>query len=259
MHAKLNVKGVSFPVIDYDDAMELFSQWMTTRTAHQVCIVNVHTLVTAMREPAFHAIIRASALATMDGQPLKWYANAVCGAGVKERVCGPELMLRCLARGVAKGWRHFLLGGRPEVLNHLETRIQERFPGARIVGTYSPPFRPATESEEAEVVARINQTDADILWVGLGAPRQEQWIHRNLGRLRVPVCVGVGAAFDFHAGSVSRAPAWMQSAGLEWLYRSCADPRLIHRYFDTNPPFLWMLIRDWFRVRFLRQSGVCGN
>lgn len=255
----VQIGDVPFPIIDYVGAIEVFQKWINTRTAHQVCIVNVHTLITAMREHAFRTIMQEAGMNTMDGQPLKWYANAVCQAGMSDRVCGPELMLRCLEQGVERKWCHYFLGGKPEVLDTLESQVQERFPGVKIVGSYSPPFRPATETEEAETVARINDSDADILWVGLGAPRQEQWIHRNLHRLNVPVCIGVGAAFDFHAGYVLRAPSWMQTAGLEWLYRVSADPRLFRRYLDTNPPFLWMLFRDWFRVRILRLSGICDS
>jgi len=255
---KVHIGGVPFPVIDYNDAIDVFQGWVTERTAsHQVCIVNVHTLVSAMREPAFRLIMQEAGMNTMDGQPLKWYANAVCQAGMNERVCGPELMLRCIEQGIDKNWRHYFLGGRPEVLEKLESNIQARFPGVQVVGSYSPPFRPMTEVEEAEIVSRINESAVDILWVGLGAPRQEQWIYRNLHRLTVPVCVGVGAAFDFHAGSVTRAPLWMQSSGLEWLYRVFADPRLFRRYLDTNPTFLWILIRDWVRVQVFRRSGIC--
>jgi len=255
---KVHMGGVPFQVVNYDDAIDVFQGWINERAvSHQVCIVNVHTLVSAMREPAFRLIMQEAGMNTMDGQPLKWYANAVCQAGVNERVCGPELMLRCMEQGINKNWRHYFLGGQPEVLENLKSNIQARFPGVQVVGSYSPPFRPTTEVEEAEIVSRINESAADILWVGLGAPRQEQWIHRNLHRLTVPVCVGVGAAFDFHAGSITRAPSWMQSAGLEWLYRVFADPRLFRRYLDTNPPFLWMLIRDWVRVHVFRHSGVC--
>ncbi len=259
MLKNINIGGVPFPIIDYDRAIQQFQSWIKTRDAHQVCIVNVHTLVTAMRDPAFHLIMHEAAMNIMDGQPLKWYANAVCQAGLHERVCGPELMLRCLAQGTEKGWRHYFLGGRSEVLKLLESRVKEQFHGVNRAGSYSPPFRSATEAEETEMVAHINESNADMLWVGLGAPRQEQWIYRNLHRLNIPVCIGVGAAFDFHAGSVSRAPTWMQSAGLEWLYRVFADPRLFRRYLDTNPPFLWMLIRDWLRVRILQKSDICDR
>ena len=259
MITKVRIAGVLFPIIDYDCAIQIIEEWIRSGIPHQICIVNVHTLVTAMRDLSFHTLMREAALVTMDGQPLRWYANAVCGAGVKERVCGPELMHRCFEEGNKQKWRHYLLGGRPEVLQALEKRLHERYPGVCIVGSYSPPFRPATEAEETEVVQQINESHTDILWVGLGAPRQEQWIHRNLHRLKVPVCIGVGAAFDFHAGAVSRAPSWMQAAGLEWLYRVCVDPRLFRRYLDTNPAFLWMLIRDWTRVHIFRQSGICGE
>ena len=256
---KFCIGGVCFPVIGYEDAIYLFEEWMGSRLAHQVCIVNVHTLVTAMRDHEYRAVLHDAALATVDGQPLKWYANSVCEAGVKERVCGPELMSRCLAGGVEREWGHYFLGGRPEVLESLESRVREQYPGVRVAGSYSPPFRPPTEAEEKEMVERINGSGAQLLWVGLGAPRQEMWIHRNLKRLRIPVCIGVGAAFDFHAGSILRAPAWMQNVGLEWLYRACVDPRLFRRYLDTNPQFLWMLIKDWVKVRLLRKSGICGE
>jgi len=259
LNTKVNIGGVPFPVINYDKAIEIFQEWINERTAHQVCIVNVHTLVTAMRDSAFRTIMQEAGMNTMDGQPLKWYANAVCHAGMSDRVCGPELMLRCLQQGVEREWRHYFLGGRPEVLGILESRVRERFSGVKIVGSYSPPFRPATEAEETDIVKQINESKADILWVGLGAPRQEEWVYRNLHRLKVPVCVGVGAAFDFHAGSVTRAPSWMQKSGLEWLYRVVADPRLFRRYLATNPPFLWMFIRDWVKVRILRRTNICNN
>lgn len=260
MNKQIYMADVAFPVINYDGAIEMFQKWIDDNvSAQQVCIVNVHTLVSAMRDPSFREIMQQSGMNTMDGQPLKWYANSVCKAGLNERVCGPELMLRCLEQGVKCGWRHYFLGGRSEVLRLLELRVQQRFPGVQVAGSYSPPFRPATEDEEIEMVARINAANVDFLWVGLGAPRQEQWIHRNLHRLTVPVCIGVGAAFDFHAGSIARAPSWMQSAGLEWLYRISADPRLFRRYLDTNPPFLWMLIRDWLRVHVLRRSDICNR
>ena len=153
MSRKVHIGGVPFPIVDYDNAIQDFGQWMRSGVAHQVCIVNVHTLVTAMRDLSFHTIVREAAMATMDGQPLRWYANVVCGAQVKGRVCGPELMHRCLEQGNKQKWRHYLLGGRPEVLEALEKRLHERYPGVCIAGSYSPPFRPATEAEEAEIVA----------------------------------------------------------------------------------------------------------
>jgi len=254
MKSIVQIGGVSFPVINYSDAIQTFQEWIDGNTVHQVCIVNVHVLVTAMRDSNIHQIMQQAAMVTMDGQPLRWYANAVHRAGMRDRVCGPELMIRCFKQGVERDWRHYLLGGQPEVLKALEMQLQECCPGVSIVGSYSPPFREMTEDEEAQIIAHINASGTDFLWVGLGAPRQEQWIYRNLHHLTVPVCIGVGAAFDFHAGAIRRAPTWMQQMGLEWLYRVWADPRLFSRYLDTNPSFLWMLMRDWVRVRLFRQT-----
>jgi len=259
MPSIVQIAGVSFPIMDYDSAIRKFKDWIGKGTSHQVCIANVHTLVTAMRTPAYLTIMRKAAMVTMDGQPLRWYANAVCGSQITDRVCGPELMLRCLQQGIALNWRHYLLGGRPEVLEMLQIKLHQQLPGVKLVGGYSPPFRLLSSDEDSRIVEEINKSNADFLWVGLGAPRQEQWIYHNLHRLNVPVCLGVGAAFDFHAGFVRRAPHWMQSFGLEWLYRASVDLRLFRRYLDTNPTFIWMLLRDWIRVRLLKCSDICGH
>lgn len=259
MLSYVKIAGISFPIMDYDAAIQIFENWIEDRATRQVCIANVHTLITATRDPAYHAIMREAAMVTMDGQPLRWYANAVCGLQVPERVCGPELMIRCLKHGIALGWRHYLLGGKPEVLEMLHDSLNLKLPGIAIVGGYSPPFRPLTSDEESRIIQEINKSNTDFLWVGLGAPRQEMWIHSNLNRLEVPVCLGVGAAFDFHAGIVKRAPYWMQSHGLEWLYRATMDRRLFRRYLDTNPAFIWMLIRDWIRVHVFKRSHICRH
>jgi N-acetylglucosaminyldiphosphoundecaprenol N-acetyl-beta-D-mannosaminyltransferase len=247
---EVRIRGLPFLVVGYADVLERFSGWLRSdRAPRQVCTVNVHTFVTSMGLPALRRVYDRAAVLTLDGQPLRWYANLVEGAGVPETVAGPELMLRCLDRGRAEGWRHYLLGGRPEVLADLERRMLARFPGVRIVGTHSPPFRALTPAEEAALVARINESGADFLWVGLGAPKQEIWIDAHLREVRVPVQIGVGAAFDFWSGAVPRAPGWMQRAGLEWLYRLWQDPRLWRRYLATNPVFLGILAADLLRSR----------
>lgn len=248
----LDIGGIPFPRLDYALALQTFNQWIDQGAAQQVCIVNVHTLITARRDPKFGEVMCNAAMNTMDGQPLRWYANLVHGAALTDRVCGPELMLRALDEGRDKGWRHYLLGGREEVLAMLRERLNERFPGVQVVGAESPPFRPLTVEEDAAMIDRINASGADVLWVGLGAPKQELWIADRLGRLQTPVNVGVGAAFDFHAGNIARAPGWMQRCGLEWVYRLLNDTRLWRRYLSTNPPFVWLLLRDWFRARVLR-------
>ncbi len=249
-----NIRGVDFPIIEYDDAIALFEQWVQGGISHQVFVANVHTLITALHDPEYRRIMDDADLITMDGQPLRWYVNLIYGAGLKERVCGPELMRRCLEFGLDKGWRHYFLGGRAEVLELLVATLARQFPGLQVAGKHSPPFRVLTAQEEAVIVDSINSAKPHFLWVGLGAPKQEQWIYRHLTGTRVPVQLGVGAAFDFHAGTVKRAPTLMQRMGLEWLYRAWKDRRLWRRYAATNPEFLKIFISDWFARHALRRA-----
>ncbi|MCD2448887.1 WecB/TagA/CpsF family glycosyltransferase [Methylicorpusculum oleiharenae] len=185
----------------------------------------------------------------MDELPLVWYANCVHNANLKDRICGPELMLRCLDEGRSKGWRHFFLGGKDAVLIDLVSKMRERFPDVEIVGWHSPPFKALSEQEDADLVEMIKSLQPDFLWVGLGAPKQEKWIAAHLARVNVPVQVGVGAAFDFHSGHVKRSPVWTQKTGLEWVYRKLQDRRLIKRYLMTNPVFLALFLRDFINAK----------
>jgi N-acetylglucosaminyldiphosphoundecaprenol N-acetyl-beta-D-mannosaminyltransferase len=247
----INVLGVNFQKLDYVTALALFQHWIDSKIAHQVCIANVHTLVSCQSDQQLRDINNRS-LVTLDGLPLVWYANLVLRANVG-RVCGPDLMLNCLDHGRGKGWKHFFLGGKPEVLQDLQQKMLERFPGVAIVGLHSPPFRELSVEEDQQLVDMINASEADFLWVGLGAPKQEKWIAAHLDRIGVPVQLGVGAAFDFHSGHLQRAPLWMQKNGLEWLYRMAMDKRLVKRYLSTNPKFLMLFLRDWLLVRLLRR------
>jgi len=165
-------------------------------------------------------------------------------------------MLRCLDQGRSHGWKHFFLGGKEEVLTDLVSAMQSRFPGVDIVGWHSPPFRPLSDEEDAQLVELINQHQPDFLWVGLGAPKQEKWIAAHLAKIKAPVQIGVGAAFDFHSGHVLRAPLWMQKSGLEWLYRMLQDRRLIKRYCATNPVFLALFFRDFIVVSFRKMARI---
>ena len=250
----LNILGLNFPVLNYQRCLDLFKNWIASKEPHQVCIANVHTVVTSLSDSVFRDINNQS-LITMDGLPLVWYARAVHGAAIQERVCGPELMLRCLDHGRAQGWKHFFLGGKDAVLTDLVRAMQSRFPGVNIVGWHSPPFRPLSIEEDEHLVALINQHQPDFLWVGLGAPKQEKWIASHLTSILAPVQIGVGAAFDFHSGHVKRAPNWMQKIGFEWLYRMLQDRRLIKRYCATNPVFLALFLRDFVLVNFCKLRG----
>jgi N-acetylglucosaminyldiphosphoundecaprenol N-acetyl-beta-D-mannosaminyltransferase len=233
---KINVLGLNFPYLNYQYSLEIFKHWVTERTYHQVCVANVHTTVLCLNDEELRDITNNS-LVTMDGLPLVWYANLVHNSNIKERVCGPELMLRCFDQGRAYGWKHFFLGGTEEVLNNLVSNMKSCFPGVNIVGWHSPPFRPLSPVEDEQLVDLINSNQPDFLWVGLGAPKQEKWI-------------AVGAAFNFHSGHLKRSPVWMQKTGLEWLYRMSQEPRLIKRYFSTNPVFLFLFLRDFIKKLF---------
>lgn len=250
----VNILGLNFPILDYQYSLKLFQHWVKSGVPHQVCIANVHTVVTSLTDKDLREINQHS-LITMDGLPLVWYARAVHKAKIKERVCGPELMLRCLDQGRAHGWKHFFLGGKDEVLTDLVSGMQSRYPGVNIVGWHSPPFRALSIEEDKQLVALINEHQPDFLWVGLGAPKQEKWIAGHLPVVKAPVQIGVGAAFDFHSGHVRRAPAWMQKSGLEWLYRMLQDRRLIKRYCATNPVFLALFLRDFVVIRGRKMLG----
>jgi N-acetylglucosaminyldiphosphoundecaprenol N-acetyl-beta-D-mannosaminyltransferase len=165
------------------------------------------------------------------------------------RVYGPDLMLRMLEESARRGYTSFFLGGGEGVAEDLRTRMVERFPGLRVVGTFCPPWRPLTDPERRELTARIDASRPDLMWVGLGAPKQDLFMAEYHELLKCKVMIGVGAAFDFHTGRVRQAPRWMMKAGLEWLFRLAVEPRrLWRRYLRNNPAFLWHI--------FLEQSGL---
>jgi len=210
--------------------------------------------MSAREDPEAGAAVRAATLAVPDGQPLVWALRAL-GHPRATRIYGPDLMLAFCARATERGIPMFLYGGRTEqALAQLEGRLRERFPGIAIAGGYSPPFRELSEREEQEVCARIERSGAAVVWVGTGQPKQEKWMHRMRPRLSAPLLVGVGAAFDFHAGLVPQAPSWMQRNGLEWVFRLSREPRrLWRRYARYNPLFLAGFARQYLRERVLRR------
>ena len=195
--------------------------------------------MSAREQPETAAAVRDATLAVPDGQPLVWALKAL-GHGDATRIYGPDLMAAFCARAAQRGIPVYLYGGRtPEALAMLQARLRERFPGLPIAGSFSPPFRPLSEREQVELAERIDSSGAAVVWVGVGQPKQERWMQEMRPRLSAPLLVGVGAAFDFHAGLVSQAPAWMQRAGLEWVYRLSREPRrLWRRYARYNPRFI---------------------
>ena len=207
-------------------------------------LVNAYTLSLAVRDEGFRALLERGDLNLPDGTPLVWLGRRAGLDELRTRVYGPDLMQAVVDRGREAGTTHYLYGSSPEVIDRLAARLRRDHPGAAIVGAESPPYRPLTAAEEDAMVARICGSEAQVVWVGLGTPKQDVFVDRFRGRIGVPL-VAVGAAFDFLAGTKRMAPRWMQQRGLEWLYRLASEPRrLWRRYLVGNTVFLWRALRD---------------
>lgn len=204
----------------------------------------VHGLVTAVYDKEFNDAIRTFDMVCPDGQPVRWALNKFHKKGLKDRVYGPTLTLHVLKQAEKEGLSVYFYGSKQHVLDALKSKLLEKFPNLKIANMESPPFRQLTTQEEIEVADRINSSNASILLIGLGCPKQELFAARNKGRILMPMLC-VGAAFDFHAGLLRQAPAWMQKRGLEWLYRFCMEPgRLWKRYLSTNSVFLYLCLKQ---------------
>lgn len=235
---RTNILGVGVSALNLPLAAGAIEAWIAAGERQYVCITGVHGIMESQRDPELLEIHNRAGLVTPDGMPLVYLSRLRGNAGV-DRVYGPDLMLELCRRSREKGYSHFLYGASPQTLIKLHNSLEQRFPGIRIAGSYSPPFRPLTSDERARVVQTINAANPDIVWVGLGTPKQEKWMHEHRDCLNAPVLVGVGAAFDFHAGITPQAPRWMQRACLEWLFRLRTEPkRLWRRYLYNNPRFL---------------------
>jgi N-acetylglucosaminyldiphosphoundecaprenol N-acetyl-beta-D-mannosaminyltransferase len=241
---RIDVLGVAVSAISMDDALEVIDGWITGGDHQYVCVTGVHGVMESQRDPALRRIHNAAGLVTPDGMPLVWLGRWH-GHRRITRVYGPDLMLAVCERSIATGYRHFFYGGGEDVAERLVRRLERRFPGLAVAGTYAPPFRPLTTDERDDIVRRINDAKPDVVWVGLGTPKQEHWMAQHVDRLTASVLIGVGAAFDFHAGVKAQAPRWMQRSGLEWLFRLGSEPRRLgRRYAVNNPVFVWMTLRQ---------------
>lgn len=244
------ILGLPIAMTDYAEAMDAMDGMVARRERGYVCAVAVHAVMVSQTDPEMRAAVAGSSLTVPDGMPLVWAANML-GEHLPNRVYGPELMRRYSGRCAERGHRVWLYGGRDQGrLVQLALNMRKRHPGIKIVGGYSPPFRPLTPEEEDAVVEQINASRPDVLWVGIGVPKQEKWMARMRERLEVPVMCAVGAAFDFHAGRISQAPHWMQERGLEWTYRIAQEPRrLLPRYLYYNPRFMAAFAKQLRRER----------
>jgi N-acetylglucosaminyldiphosphoundecaprenol N-acetyl-beta-D-mannosaminyltransferase len=232
------ILGIGISVTTLDEAVSIIEGWIGRGTKHYVCITGAHGVIESRADADLRRIHNEAGLVTPDGMSLVFTARFL---GFKSigRVYGPDLMRRMTELSVAKGYRQFYYGGGTGLAQRLAATLRKRYPDLVVAGTITPPFRPLSPQEDEEDVARINAAAPDIVWVGLSTPKQEKWMASHLHRLNAPVLVGVGAAFDFLAGTKSQAPVWMQRNGLEWAYRLIQEPqRLWKRYAKIVPLFL---------------------
>jgi N-acetylglucosaminyldiphosphoundecaprenol N-acetyl-beta-D-mannosaminyltransferase len=244
------ILGIPLAVTDYEGTLDWIEATIEARGRGYICVAATHTVMAARENPAVREAVLGADFTVPDGQPLVWALNLL-GHRLVDRVYGPDLMDRACARAARTGRRFYLYGGRnPGALAQLARSLRLRHPGLQIVGGYVPPFRELTEAESQAVAIDIERTQADVVWVGIGVPKQELWMARMRERLRAPVLIGVGAAFDFHAGLVPQAPGWLQRLGLEWAFRLAHEPRrLWRRYLRYNPRFVVGFARQYLRYR----------
>jgi N-acetylglucosaminyldiphosphoundecaprenol N-acetyl-beta-D-mannosaminyltransferase len=242
------VLGIPLAVIDYERTLDWIDAAVAARHRGYVCVAATHTVMASQEDPELREAVLGADFTVPDGQPLVWALNAL-GHGLPERVYGPTLMERACARAAETGQRFYLYGGRNQgALAQLARNLRLRFPGLQIVGGHCPPFRPLTDEESEHIAAEIDRSGADVVWVGIGVPKQEKWMAAMRDRLEAPVLIGVGAAFDFHAGLVPQAPDRLQRYGLEWLFRLVQEPRrLWRRYLRYNPRFVLGFARQYGR------------
>ncbi len=247
---KHDIFGVMVSATDYNEATQAVLRAAQSRESAVVSLHSVHAVVTSSSDPNLRQRVNSFELVGPDGQPVRWALNLLHGAGLAERVYGPEFMLRLCHQASESGVSIYLYGGATtDVLDALVANLTAAYPGLIVAGAESPPFRALTEAEDDQVVRRINESGAGIVFIGLGCPKQDHFAYDHRERINaVQVCVG--AAFDFHAGSKKMAPSWMQRRGLEWLFRLVDEPaRLWRRYLVTNSLYVQKLLSQWVCVR----------
>lgn len=246
--AKVNLLGVAVSAVNMPSAVQQIHAWIMARTSQYVCVSNTHSLISCRRDAALRRIHNRAGMVTPDGMPLVWLSRQA-GHPHVNRVYGPDLLLAVCDYGQAFGFKHYFYGGAVGVADQLVARLTSRFPNLQVAGAYTPPFRKLSMDEDQIVTAQIASSGADIVWVGLGMPKQEYWMSEHIAKLP-QVLIGVGAAFDFHAGVKRQAPLWMQQRGLEWFFRLSTEPRrLWRRYLTTIPPFVVLAVAQRLGLR----------
>ena len=257
VRVETNVTMPSFQVlrvrvnaVQISDVIKVMKRWISSgRDCHVIAVTNVHVVMEAHHDDSFKKVLASADWVVPDGMPLVWLGR-LRGHHLKRRVAGPDLFVEFCRETNKKDYSHFFFGGSPGIPEEVAARLKQQFPGLRIAGAFSPPFRPLSMEEDASVIQMINEAAPDVLWVGLGCAKQERWMYEHCARLKVPVIVGVGQAFDLYAGRKRRAPQWMREHGLEWLFRLFQDPgRLWRRYLIYNTQFIYSVFLELLKPK----------
>jgi N-acetylglucosaminyldiphosphoundecaprenol N-acetyl-beta-D-mannosaminyltransferase len=250
---RVDVLGVGISAINLTEALETIEGWLQRKDPNYVCVTPAHGVMESRRNPKLRKILNESGMTTPDGMSIVWLLK-MYGHSKVTRVYGPDLMLAVCRYSAQQGFRQFLYGGEDGVAEELARKLQTRFPGLSIAGTYTPPFRSLTPEEDKEIIERINRSEADIVWIGISTPKQELWMADHIGKLDAPVIIGVGAAFDFLSGKKLQAPTWMQRNGMEWLFRFLTEPRRLWKRYIQYPKFVLLVIAQLIRSKIARDS-----
>jgi N-acetylglucosaminyldiphosphoundecaprenol N-acetyl-beta-D-mannosaminyltransferase len=246
---KINILGVGVSPINIPIVIRIIDDWIECNQKNYICVTGVHGIIESQKSEMLRSIHNSAGLVTPDGMPLVWISK-LKGNYQTSRVYGPDLMLSVCEYSVSKGYRHFFYGGAEGVPEKLSEILKGKFPGIQIAGAYSPPFRSYGSLESPDVLEQINRSKPDIVWVGLSTPKQERWMADHRENIIAPVLIGVGAAFDFNTGLKKQAPRWIQSIGMEWLFRLLSEPkRLWKRYLFNNPTFVVLLLLQTLKVK----------
>ncbi|MFZ5878377.1 MAG: WecB/TagA/CpsF family glycosyltransferase [Chloroflexota bacterium] len=249
----IHVLGLGVGVVNINQVIEIMARWIEEKKPQYICVTPAHSIMDCYREPHLYSLFNASGLTVPDGMSLVWLLK-LRGYGRVGRVAGSDLMDAVMRYSVSQGWKHYFYGGAPGVYQKLSANLQAKYPGVKIVGGYSPPFRPLTDEEDREIVEKINATAPDIVWIGISSPRQEGWMAGHKGKINGAVLVGVGAAFDFLSGQKKRAPRWMQRLGFEWLHRLISEPRRLWRRYSQYPLFALLAFAEMLGIKVVSEE-----
>ena len=242
------ILGIKFDLINPQMVLHTIEKWRSNSEKHYITFTNPHSVLLCHRDNEMKMATTNAGLVLPDGIGIILAAR-ILGYSHFGRISGPDMMLRLCDWGRKLGYRHFFYGGSENVANTLAKKLSDTYPGLNVVGTYCPPFKHVIEQEEAETINKINETNPDIVWIGLGAPKQEKWMAEHLGQIEATVMIGVGGAFDFHSGNIKRSPVWFRKNGLEWAYRFAQDPRRMWRRNFDSPLFLSKVIHQLFTMK----------